>query len=203
MEEASDPVEVAETSQDNSGLSALGGYTSLALRQQLLAILSSVSEKLPRDFMPLDYLYHIFVENIRDLPLPVFQHFVSPSNLPHFLPEEHTTLCELLLYVMRESSAPSSNNDYLTQVKLEKCFLPYAAATPSVGNNAKISILLETLMTLLYKNKMLCVTSSLKKAVDSGIARRERASRDRGSVDWIYLLESGFRMKFMVEHVLP
>lgn len=202
MDEASDPVEVAETPLKNSSLSLLGGYTSLALRQQLLAILSSVSEKLPREFISLDYLYHIFVENIRDLPLPIFQHFVS-SNLPHFLPEEHTTLCELLLYVMRESSAPSSNNDYLTQVKLEKCFLPYAAATPSVGNNAKVSILLEALMTLLYNNKMLCVTPSLKKAVESGITRRERASRDRSSVEWTYLQESGLRMKFMVEHILP
>jgi hypothetical protein len=190
-------------SRDTTGLSTLGGYTSLALRQQLLGILSSVSEKLPRDFIPLHDLYHTFVENIRDLSLPIFQHLVTPSNLPHLLPEAHSTLCELLLYVMRESSAPSSNDHYLTQAKLEKCFLPYAAATPSVGNNAKISILLEALMTLLHKSKMLSVTPGLMKAVQAGIARREEASRDRDSVEWVYLQESGFRMKFMIEHILP
>ncbi|KGO49920.1 hypothetical protein PEX1_019330 [Penicillium expansum] len=207
MDEATDPVKMPKASQTpshESNIFLLGGYTSLALRQQLLSILSNVSEKLPRDFMPLDNLYDMFVENIRDLSLPIFQHFISPSNLPHLLPEAHSTLCELLLFVLRESSAPSSDDNYLTQAKLEKCFLPYAAATPSVGNNAKVSLLLEALMTLLYKSKMLSVTPSLAKAVQSGIARREQTnSRDRKSVEWAYLQESGFRMKFMVEHILP
>ncbi|KAJ5477898.1 hypothetical protein N7530_003407 [Penicillium desertorum] len=206
MDEATDPIKMAKNktpSQENSNLAPLGGYTSLALRQQLLSILSSVSEKLPRHFMPLDDLYDLFVENIRDLSLPIFQQFISPSNLPHLLPEAHSTLCELLLFVLRESSAPSSDDNYLTQAKLEKCFLPYAAATPSVGNNAKVSILLEALMTLLHKSKMLSVTPSLAEAVRSGIARREQASRDRNSIEWAYLKESGFRMKFMVEHILP
>ncbi|KAJ5203282.1 hypothetical protein N7449_005361 [Penicillium cf. viridicatum] len=206
MDEATDPINMPKESQTpshESNLSPLGGYISLALRQQLLSILSSVSEKLPRHFMPLDDLYGMFVENIRDLSLPIFQHFISPSNLPHLLPEADSTLCELLLFVLRESSAPSSDDNYLTQAKLEKCFLPYAAATPTVGNNAKVSLLLEALMTLLHKSKMLSVTPSLTEAVRSGIARREKASRDRDSVEWAYLQESGFRMKFMVEHILP
>ncbi|KAG0159807.1 putative glycosyl transferase family 2 [Penicillium digitatum] len=208
MDEVTDPVKMPKASQtpshESSNLSPLGGYTSLALRQQLLGILSSVSEKLPRDYMPLDNLYDMFVENIRDFSLPIFQQFISPSNLPHFLPEAYSTICELLLFVLRESSAPSSDDNYLTQAKLEKCFLPYSAGTPSVGNNAKVSLLLEALMTLLYKSKMLSATPSLAKAVWSGIARRERASnRDRNSIEWAYLQESGFRMKFMVEHILP
>ncbi|KAJ5597517.1 hypothetical protein N7537_007601 [Penicillium hordei] len=206
MDEATDPVKMPKESQTpshESNLSPLGGYISLALRQQLLSILSSVSEKLPRDFMPLDDLYGMFVENIRDLSLPIFQHFISPSNLPHLLPEADSTLCELLLFVLRESSAPSSDDNYLTQAKLEKCFLPYAAATPTLGNNAKVSLLLEALMVLLHKSKMLSVTPSLAEAVRSGIARREKASRDRDSVEWAYLRESGFRMQFMVEHILP
>ncbi|KXG53095.1 uncharacterized protein PGRI_001450 [Penicillium griseofulvum] len=205
MDEATDPVKMAKGSQkpSHSNISPLGGYTSLALRQQLLGILSSVSERLPRDFLPLDNLYDMFVENIRDLSLPLFQHFITPSNLPHLLPEAHSTLCELLLFVFRESSAPSSDNNYLTQAKLEECFLPYAAATASVENNAKVSILLEALMTLLHKSNMLSVTPSLVKAVRSGIARREQASRDRDSIGWSYLQESGFRMRFMVDHILP
>ncbi|KAJ5823482.1 hypothetical protein N7447_005822 [Penicillium robsamsonii] len=206
MDEATDPIKLAKGSHapsHESNISPLGGYTSLALRQQLLGILSSVSERLSRDFMPLDNLYDMFVENIRDLSLPLFQHFISPSNLPHLPPEAHSTLCELLLFVFRESSAPASDNNYLTQAKLEKCFLPYGAATPNVGNNAKISLLLEALMTLLHKNNMLSVTPSLAKAVRSGITRREQASRDRNSIEWTYLQESGFRMRFMVDHILP
>ncbi|OQD90578.1 hypothetical protein PENANT_c001G05961 [Penicillium antarcticum] len=178
-----------------SDLSSLGGYDSLALRQQLLSILSSVSLRLPQDFIPLDDLYHMFVENIRDLPLPIFQHFISPSTLPHMTPAAQTTLCELLLFVMRESSAPRSDDDCLHQEKLEECFLPYAAANSSIENNAKVSILLEALMALLHKSDMLFVTPKLRKAVERGVLKRgkkaeedRRRALDRGEkvpVEWI------------------
>ncbi|KAJ5769976.1 uncharacterized protein N7511_002027, partial [Penicillium nucicola] len=196
-----------------SDLSSLGGYDSLALRQQLLSILSSVSHRLPKDFIPLDELYHMFVENIRDLPLPIFQHFISPSILPHMSPAAQTTLCELLLFVMQESSAPRSDNDCLHQDKLEECFLPYAAANPSIENNAKVSILLEALMALLHKSDMLFVTPRLREVVERGVLKRgERAEEERKraldkrvkvSVECCYLRESGFRLLFMVQHLLP
>jgi hypothetical protein len=197
----------------SSDLSSLGGYDSLSLRQQLLSILSSVAVRLPKDFIPLDDLYHMFVENIRDLPLPIFQHFISPSNLPHMVPAEQTTLCELLLFVMRESSAPRSDDDCLHQEKLEECFLPYAAANPSIENNAKVSILLEALMMFLHKSDMLFVTPRLKEAVERGVKKRgARAEEERNRalnkgekvpIECCYLRESGFRLLFMVEHLLP
>ncbi|KAJ6051178.1 hypothetical protein N7499_010541 [Penicillium canescens] len=199
--------------EPGSDLSSLGGYDSLSLRQQLLSILSSVSTRLPEDFIPLDDLYHMFVENIRGLPLPIFQHFISPSILPHMIPAAQTTLCELLLFVMRESSAPRSDDDCLHQEKLEKCFLPYAAANPSIENNAKVSILLEALMALLHKSGMLFVTPRLREAVKVGVLKRGKraeeerrrclASGERVSVECCYLRESGLRLLFMVEHLLP
>ncbi|KAJ6189626.1 hypothetical protein N7519_004534 [Penicillium mononematosum] len=194
MDEATDPIKMAKNKTPSQENSNLAPPRRLHLPRPPPAA--------PQHPIQHD-LYDLFVENIRDLSLPIFQQFISPSNLPHLLPGAHSTLCELLLFVLRESSAPSSDDNYLTQAKLEKCFLPYAAATPSVGNNAKVSILLEALMTLLHKSKMLSVTPSLAEAVRSGIARREQASRDRNSIEWAYLKESGFRMKFMVEHILP
>ncbi|KAJ5086793.1 hypothetical protein NUU61_008100, partial [Penicillium alfredii] len=194
-------------------VSVLGGINSLTLRQWLLSILSNVSERLPKDFMSLDELYHLFVENIRRLSLPIFQAFVSPSVLPHFNAPSQTTLCEFLLFRMRESSAPDTDEEYLNQAKLEQCFLPFAAATANVVDNAKISILLESLIILLADSDMLVATPSLKEAVQTGILRRaekaqeeirrNQTSRNREPIEWCWLLESGERLIFLVEQLLP
>jgi hypothetical protein len=198
---AASDMEMSDADHD-SGLSSLGGYNALALRSRLLGLLSSVSAKLPKDFVSVDDLYHLFVENIRDLPLPIFQQFIAPSNLPGLGPEAHCSLCELLLYVMRESSAPPSNDEFLTSTKLEQCFLPYGAASPTVANNAKISMLLEAMITMLYRENAIFATPQLKEAIQKGIHRRESLCRDRSTVEWSYLSESGFRMKFIVDHML-
>lgn len=203
----------SDTIYANGGVACLGGFQSLALRQRLLQLLSTVSQRLPKAFMPLEDLYHLFVENIRHLPLPVFQAFVAPSVLPHFSSEAQTTLCELLLFRMRESAAPDTDENYLSQTKLEECFLPYAASTASVVDNAKVSILLESLLTLLAESDMLRVTPELKQAVTDGILarndkaqveiRRSQSSRKVEDIEWCWLIESGERLMYLVEDILP
>ncbi|CAG8192841.1 unnamed protein product [Penicillium olsonii] len=187
-----------------NGIASIGGYNALALRQRLLGLLSKFSVTLPKDFLPIDDIYHMFAENIRDLPLPVFQHMVTPSNLQGLEPEAHSSLCEMIFFVMRESSAPTSEDDFLTAAKFETCFLPYMAASPTAANNAKISILLEAMMALLYNEKMLSATPGLVKAARTGIERRQDACRgDSNTMAAAYLRESSFRIQFMVDSILP
>lgn len=156
----------------------MGGIDSLRLRKRLLGILSDVSYRLPGDFISVLDLYNLFAENIAAQPLPIFQAFVSPSILPEFTDAEQTTLCEILLYSLREASAPSSDETYLYQSKLEKCFLPFGAATNTIANNVKMSILLESAMMLLGKSDLLTATPSFKKIVQSGIDRRNGKARE-------------------------
>ncbi|PLN79923.1 hypothetical protein BDW42DRAFT_194787 [Aspergillus taichungensis] len=200
--------------------SLLGGLTSLSLRQRLLELLSQVSQRLPGEFLPLEDLYHLFVENIRHQPLPIYQALVSPSTLSYLSPAAHTTLCEFLLYRLRESAAPDSSEDYLSQTKLEHCFLPFAASTAAVADNAKMSIALEALVMLLAQSDLLTVTDSFRSAVECGIeARAEKVqtegaqaatvggARGRGrgksrvaeDVEWSWLIESGERLMFLLE----
>lgn len=193
----------------HGGVSLFGGLSSLALRQRFLYLLSAVSDRLPTGFITLEDLYHLFVENIRHLPLPVFQEFILPSSLPYFSPAAQTTLCEYLLFRMRESSAPDTNDEYLNQDKLEQCFLPFAASTSNVIDNAKMSITLESLIILLAESGLLKVTPSLKQAVENGIlARAEKAqleskkNRKVEDVAWSWLLESAERLTFLVNEVL-
>ncbi|OJJ49258.1 hypothetical protein ASPZODRAFT_150175 [Penicilliopsis zonata CBS 506.65] len=196
----------------HSGLSLLGGYESLVLRQRLLHLLSTVSERFPKEFVPLDDLYHMFVENIRHQPFPIFQAFVTPAVLPYFSPAAQTTLCEFLLFRMRESSAPDTDEEYLSQTKLEECFLPFAANSPSIVENAKVSVTLESLLVLLAESEMLDITPSLRSAVQAGIVaradkaqlevRKSHTDRLLEDTEWCWLLESGERLNFLVDVAL-
>ncbi|KAI9372905.1 hypothetical protein BJX61DRAFT_505437 [Aspergillus egyptiacus] len=193
--------------------SLLGDITALALRQRLLHLLSTVSQSLPSDFMDLQDLYHLFVENIRPLPLPIYQSFVSPLALPYFSPAAQTTLCEYLLFRMRENAAPATDEDYLNQSKLETCFLPYAAASSSLSDNAKMSITLEALVILLVDSHMLRVTDELKYLVKQGIikraekaqaeTRKNQLARLHEDLEWSWLCESAERLTFLVEELVP
>ncbi|PYI12293.1 hypothetical protein BO78DRAFT_356177 [Aspergillus sclerotiicarbonarius CBS 121057] len=192
-----------------------GGMRSLSLRQRLLYLLSTVSQSLPDDFTSLEDLYHLFAENIRHLPLPVFQAFISPSTLPYFSPAAKTTLCEFLLFRMRETVAPDTDEEYLNQDKLERCFLPYMASTTSLADNAKISITLEALIVLLADSNMLRVTPKLHTAVVQGTQRRIHRSRGEArksgqeamqwadDIEQTWLLESGERLMLLVQEILP
>ncbi|OKL64510.1 hypothetical protein UA08_00461 [Talaromyces atroroseus] len=219
---ASDPT-VAETEAETKDLTdgdklreeiaASGGFQSLALRQRLLALLSRVSNAMPKTFMNLDALYILYVENIRHLPLPVFQAFVSPTILPWFQPHAQSTLCEALLWRMRETSGPDSSDDYLNQKKLQECYLPYAASTASAVDNAKLSILLESLIVLLANNDLLRNTPILREAVITGNTRRivkaeaeirrNKASRELEDEEWTWLVESADRLLYLVQELLP
>lgn len=197
----------------HGGLSLLGGFSSLALRQRLLHLLSAVSADIPESFVRLDEIYHLFIENIRHLPLPIYQAFVSPSALPYFSDAAQTTLCEFLLFRLRESGAPESDEEFLSQNKLEQCFLPYAASTASVVDNTKMSIAIESLLTLLAGSDMLRVTPELQNTVQEGIleradqaqveVRRNQASRKAEDIEWCWLIESGERILFMINELLP
>ncbi|PLB50301.1 hypothetical protein P170DRAFT_405245 [Aspergillus steynii IBT 23096] len=188
-----------------NGIDHLGGLPSLALRQRLLHLLSTVSQHLPASFINLEGLYHLFVENIRHLPLSTFQALVSPSVLPYFSAAATTTLCECLLFRMRESGAADSDEEYLSQSKLERCFLPYAASTTGIVDNAKMSIAIEALLMLLDDGGLLKVTPELKAALKKGIwARAEKAQQSRKFeiTEYHWLSESADRLRFLVDEVL-
>ncbi|KAJ5109181.1 hypothetical protein N7456_005856 [Penicillium angulare] len=203
--------EVQETSlpHHSVGLAASGGLASLRFRKRLMGLLSNVSERLPRDFIDWNELYTLFVEHIRPLSLPAFQAMISPAVLPVISEPAQATLCEKLLFNLRESSAPDSDDVRLNQAKLEECFLPYAAAAATMVNNAKVSLLLEATVTLLATSGMIRGTKDFKMAVENGILRRaemvqEDLRRNQGSrgeepVEWAWLLESGDRLLFLLE----
>ncbi|KAL4920026.1 hypothetical protein BDW62DRAFT_178277 [Aspergillus aurantiobrunneus] len=209
----SNPTPGSTTPDPTLASSLLGDIASLALRQRLLHLLSTVSESLPTDFMDLSDLYHLIVENLRPLPLPIYQTFISPFTLPYFSAAAHSTLCEFLLFRMRESGAPDTDDEYLTQSKLETCFLPYATANMSLSDNVKMSITIEALLILLAESNMLQITDETKLLTKKGIIRRAEKSqletrknqfaRMSEDLEWSWLGESAERLTFLVEELIP
>ncbi|KAM5467932.1 hypothetical protein MauCBS54593_005214 [Microsporum audouinii] len=194
-------------------LDHLGNLQSLTIRQRFLHLLSCVSDAIPEHYISLDKLYSFYVEFIRHLPLPTFQLLVSPSVLTHFPPACQTTLCEMLLFSILENAAPASNENYLSQGKLERCFLPFIAKTQSVIDNARVSILLESLIRLLAANGLIFARPRLTDAVAKGIEARSKKARNdikRGQnkklteeFGLVWLIESGDRMVYFVNSLIP
>ncbi|EDN10581.1 predicted protein [Histoplasma mississippiense (nom. inval.)] len=101
---------------------------------------------------------------------------------------------------------------YINQDILEKYYLPYAAYTNNAIENAKISILLETLLLLLASNGMLNARQSLRDAIETGImARADKAQSDvkktqdkmkLDEIGWAWLIASGERMNYLVNNLL-
>jgi hypothetical protein len=181
---------------------------------RLLHLLSNLASQLPAEFMQAEELYTLFVEFIRPLPLPTFQLIVLPSIFDAFSENSHITLCELLLQRMLEPAAPNTREDrFLTQRKMEKFYLPYAANKSTKVDNAKVSLLLESMLRYFFMAGSLQPKPALREALEAGItARSEKAaiaphkgSKNDDGVALAWLKESGERMRDIVtrleEHI--
>lgn len=206
-----------EAGEDSSPAPTLGEPACLILRLRLLRLLTYISShptltsSSPTTFPDLEDLFTLFVEFIRPLPLSVFARIVLPSTQMF---DAHT-LCELsesLLQRILEHSAPSIRSHMLlSQTKLEKEYLPFAAGKNSVDANARVSILLESLTRSLAQMCVLKKTEALQTAVREGVERRTlkvteigekkgRKGAKRDDADaWDWLLESGERLERVVD----
>jgi hypothetical protein len=200
-----------DTGED--GPAFLGGNESLTLRMRLLQLLSDVSIKLPDEFETGEELYTMFVEFIRPLPLAAFQAIISPSAVPEtFSIDAQSTLCEFLLTrSLLEAAAPDTAEPFLRQSKMEECYLPFAATSSSVVDNAKASLCLETLLRHLSMAGKLTARPALEFAIQKGIQQRcgkasdggkkSASARRREEIAWAWLLESGERLTDILKRV--
>ena len=202
--------ESAESDNSNGTAMPLGGAESLGLRLRLMRLLSNVADLLPEEFMEAEELYTFFVEFIRPLPVSTFQFIVLPSIFPVFSENAHLTLCELLLQRMLEPAAPSKREErYLTQSKIERFYLPYAANKATYVDNAKVSLLLESMLRYFSMAGSLHPKPELRKALEAGIEARlskatsgpQKAGKNDDGVAWTWLTESGERMKDIVSRL--
>ena len=161
------------------GISNPGMAESIPIRLRLFKILSLVTYTL-RPPSELQDLYADFAAALKLLPLPVFSLIVSQRVNP-LLPETHVTLLKELFYLL----LPGSHKDphkidpdgeaqgSLTMPMMEHCFVIHPANTVAVDDNAKLSLVVESSLQLLWLADTLQYTESFAKAVEKGIKARE------------------------------
>ncbi|KAK1070846.1 hypothetical protein LTR12_001487 [Friedmanniomyces endolithicus] len=162
-----------------TGVAAYGGTPSLHLRTRLLALLVRLCALSPTTFLDTEDLFDIFTEFLRPLPLAIFSHFVCPPQ-PYLDPDALSSMLQMLFRpLLAGSGAPVYDENILTQEVFEECFAPYAAGGGGRVDNAKVSVMVESLLRLLWRNGGLVGRRSLREAVERGVqVRRERVAWD-------------------------
>lgn len=183
--EDSDPVTPAATmspllQEIPNGAATLGGMQALTLRLRLFSLLATVSAIIPLSFLPLYDLYDHSLHFIRPLPLPTFFVLLSPMALTSLTAAAAQSLVQRVLRSLISSSAPCPTHDNLDQEMLEKCYLPFAANTQSVADNAKVSACVEALVALYQRHCGLVWSEELQEAVEKGVEARQRKAKKEG-----------------------
>ncbi|KAJ9667692.1 hypothetical protein H2201_002227 [Coniosporium apollinis] len=162
--------------KENSTAHLLGGLDSILLRQRVIALLSKVSELRPNALTHQGELFDVFTEFLRPLPLPTFSTFLTTSPLA---PMTQASLCANLLLPLITTAPPSYNTLLLSQPDLERFFLPAPANGNSYVDNAKVSLLLQTIVMQMFASGKIVPTEAFGAAVEEGVrARREKAIGD-------------------------
>lgn len=173
----------------------------------------------PQDFGSVEDVYDAIYANIKPIPIPAFQMFFAPSNtLPSSM---FVTLTRLLFRRMLPANAPQPHTVLahdgeggITQAVIEFCFLPFPANTSSVADNAKVSILVESVFRFFIRTCFVFRTPSLNDAIETGVKAREKKAKpdrkkkkDRSALTeededaWDHLEASGERLRSLGEWV--
>ena len=129
-------------------------------------------------FTDVSRLYDLYWDIIKPKPVAIFSKFISPSESNALRSQALISIsllgCSRLLSHQATSSRRALKHHVgpITQETLEKFYLPYAANTSSVEDNAKLAVLFENLFRHIVKD---CeYTPSLEGSIQHGIQARER-----------------------------
>ncbi|KAK4552617.1 hypothetical protein LTR86_010261 [Recurvomyces mirabilis] len=170
-----------ESSEDDStvlndsnvlGVEAFGGMDSIALRRRILALLVRFCSSAPELLLDVEDLFDLYTEFIRPLRLAAFGQFVVPAKA-YLSIDTQCSLIQMLLRPLLTSSAPTYDANALTQADFEYCYAPFTASTTSAVDNAKVSLLIEGLVRLLWRTGDLQTTPRLRELVEAGIEERQ------------------------------
>jgi hypothetical protein len=153
---------------------------SIPLRQRVFVLLSFLCHYLPDPPLDLPDLYETYELSVRSLPLSIFSAFISGTTSALRVDSQISTLQDMLSLFMPSSAvSPAKVNperygaNGTSPAILERCFLPYAANTIAAEDNAKVSLLLEELVQLVWLNGTEPFTDKLHDVVMKGISARQ------------------------------
>ncbi|KAK4668463.1 uncharacterized protein QC764_707540 [Podospora pseudoanserina] len=166
-----------------------GVAETIPFRLRIFRLLSAAAHYLRDVSFPTSELYQSFSYKIRTSPLPVFELFLKAHN-------DLSDVSKVLLYrnvldgLLPPNGLPdpdrvdrdtNSRDDISAlEVMLQKCFLPFPAGRITAEDNAKLSIVLENMLWVLYLASDITDAAGLGKAIETGIKAREAKIKGRG-----------------------
>ncbi|KAM4054696.1 major facilitator superfamily transporter [Hirsutella rhossiliensis] len=167
------------------GCSNPGLVESVHLRLRFFRLLSAATYVLGKR-SDLNKLYEDFAAAIKVLPLQMFALFVSQRDNP-LLRETHVTITKELFHLLLPSRYKDPRSvdpegdalGSLTMPMLEHCYMSSPANTVGLEDNAKLSLVVENAMHLLWICDVVAYTDSFAKAAERGIEAREVKAKKR------------------------
>lgn len=173
-------------------------HALVPFRLRLMALLSRLAYAMPKLFAPLEDLHEQFALSMKGLPLPLFAAMLNPianpmvalldpTRDPAVATESYVVLLKELLVLFlppkfhdpARVDAAADREGRVTQVMAEKCFVHYAADGASAEDNARLSVLVESLLVYLFEKGELKGSSALREAVTAGIEARGKKAKVR------------------------
>ncbi|KAK8197510.1 hypothetical protein HDK77DRAFT_20140 [Phyllosticta capitalensis] len=122
-----------------------GPPAALALRVRLLSLISDITLTLPNDITTRHQMFDTYTEHLRPLPIASFTTMVS-ALAAHLPPATFCILAANTLLPLVANSPPAFDHVAPSQDEWEVFFLPIAASSPKVSDNAKVSFLLRSIV---------------------------------------------------------
>ncbi|KAG5997253.1 hypothetical protein E4U54_002405 [Claviceps lovelessii] len=168
-----------------SGPSQPGLVESVHLRMRLFKLLSAATDALGKQG-DLIRLYEEFTHHVKSLPLELFALFVTQRENP-FPPEVHVTIIKQLFDCLlpnnyqdpRKVDPVADAQGCLTASMLEHCYVSLPANTVALEDNAKLGLVVESALQLLWLGDMLEYSDGFAAACEEGIRAREAKAKKR------------------------
>jgi hypothetical protein len=164
---------------------APGFVESVNIRLRLFSLLSAVTWSLQKS-ADLNRLYEEYCASLKRLPLPMFSLFSCQR--PNILVSEAriTITKELFDLLLPSSYKHPSKVDKdgeakgaLTLPMLEHCYVSHPANTVALDDNAKLSLVIEDAIQLLWACDLMEYSEDFAEAVEKGIKARETKAKKR------------------------
>lgn len=168
-----------------AGAHAPGFVESVNIRLRLFRLLSAVTWSLQKS-ADLNRLYEEYCASLKLLPLPMFSLFACQR--PNVLVSEAriTIVKELFDLLLPSSYKLPSKVDKegeargaLTLPMLEHCYVIHPANTVALEDNAKLSLVVEDAIQLLWACELMECSEDFAAAVEKGIKARETKAKKR------------------------
>ncbi len=195
------------------------GYPGLAdsidIRLRLFTLVSTVTFEL-RKRSEINKLYESYASALKVLPLEMFALFVSQR--PNPMPTEmHVTTIKELFHLLLPSAYKDPHKidpegeaeGRLTMAMLEECYACHPANTVGIEDNAKLSLVVESSLQLLWLCDSVEYTGSFDAAVQKGIdarqtkVKKKRTGKAKAEADDVLAREmldaSGERLQLLLE----